>query len=236
MKQKKFKHLKVYKQLVKNLVEQKVLERGLLLCSDKVLKQIEREVKKEIAQKIGECEQKGDYNDYIAPNLYRAHCRRAGKTKKLYDMRYVLTSENGESSLSILSDTENIPPRTMMKCFSYRKGLVTKRTKSEQLVKDILKAANRVQCIFQKAFYICGSLYFADFYLPKYKVIWEIDGGYHKTTAQKKKDEKRTAFLESVGIKVVRIQNEETEDPTIIWENLLTLVKEDKNKKRQYKN
>lgn len=51
--------------------------------------------------------------------------------------------------------------------------------------------------------------YFADFCDIKNKLIFEIDGEYHFTDEQHKKDLKRTRDLVKVGFKVFRITNED---------------------------
>nr|DAU53572.1 MAG TPA: Very-short-patch-repair endonuclease [Caudoviricetes sp.] len=51
------------------------------------------------------------------------------------------------------------------------------------------------------------KLYFADIYLPELKVIMEIDGGYHYTNKQKRKDSNRSAGIWRMGYHVVRLSN-----------------------------
>ena len=53
------------------------------------------------------------------------------------------------------------------------------------------------------------KFYFADFCDPINKLIFEIDGGYHFTEDQIKKDLKRTRALVKEGFKIFRITNEE---------------------------
>jgi len=53
------------------------------------------------------------------------------------------------------------------------------------------------------------SGYILDFYCHKKRLSIEIDGGYHLTAAQKEKDQDRSAYLNSVGIKEIRFTNEE---------------------------
>jgi very-short-patch-repair endonuclease len=53
------------------------------------------------------------------------------------------------------------------------------------------------------------SIYIADFYCHKLKLIIEIDGGYHFSEEQKKLDEERTKDLEFQGLKVIRFTNDE---------------------------
>ena len=53
------------------------------------------------------------------------------------------------------------------------------------------------------------KFYFPDFLDRKNKIIFEVDGGYHFTEEQRKKDAKRTRDLCKAGYKVFRITNEE---------------------------
>lgn len=64
------------------------------------------------------------------------------------------------------------------------------------------------------------SLYIADFYCHKLKLIIEIDGGYHFTKEQIPKDEERTEILEFNGIRVIRFSNDE------VLLNIDTVLKE----------
>ena len=49
--------------------------------------------------------------------------------------------------------------------------------------------------------------FIADFYCHKARLVIEIDGAQHYEHEVKKYDEKRTEYLESIGIKVIRILN-----------------------------
>ena len=46
-----------------------------------------------------------------------------------------------------------------------------------------------------------------DFYCPKYKLAVELDGEVHFTEEAAAYDAKRTAYLNSVGVQVVRFEN-----------------------------
>ncbi len=52
------------------------------------------------------------------------------------------------------------------------------------------------------------KFYILDFYCHKKHLSIEIDGGYHNHLEQKEKDKKRTEYLNSVGIKEIRFQND----------------------------
>src|ERR1700752_2662790 len=79
----------------------------------------------------------------------------------------------------------------------YKKELIKKATKSELIFKDRLKKAG-IRFIFQKGFIAKNYHCIVDFYLPKpYKICIEIDGGYHDTEQQKKKDYSKDLYLKS---------------------------------------
>jgi very-short-patch-repair endonuclease len=52
--------------------------------------------------------------------------------------------------------------------------------------------------------------YIVDFYLPKYKIVFEVDGSSHE--GRENYDKKRDKLLRSRKIKVFRIKNEQTVD------------------------
>ena len=51
--------------------------------------------------------------------------------------------------------------------------------------------------------------YIADFYSAEAKLIIELDGSQHYEKGNQRKDQKRTEFLESYGLRVIRIPNNE---------------------------
>jgi very-short-patch-repair endonuclease len=73
--------------------------------------------------------------------------------------------------------------------------------------------------------------YIVDFYCHEYRLVVEIDGDSHYTEEAQIKDQKRTAFLESKGLTVVRFTNREVarniEGVMESLENLLNKIKEE---------
>jgi very-short-patch-repair endonuclease len=51
--------------------------------------------------------------------------------------------------------------------------------------------------------------YIVDFYCPEEKLVVELDGQVHFEEEQKKYDEERTRFIEALGIRVIRIENQD---------------------------
>ena len=66
--------------------------------------------------------------------------------------------------------------------------------------------------------------YYADFYLPQVRTIIEIDGGYHFTALQRKKDSNRSQGLWRLGYHVLRLSNKDARNPQKIV-NKLKLIK-----------
>ena len=61
----------------------------------------------------------------------------------------------------------------------------------------------------QERIIINQHVYFVDLYMRAYKVAIEVDGGYHKTNIQQKKDKERDNNLAVLGLLTIRIKNEE---------------------------
>lgn len=56
------------------------------------------------------------------------------------------------------------------------------------------------------------TIYFVDFYLPKHRIVIEVDGTYHDSSFMLRKDSERDNNFKSVGIRVIRVNNLETGD------------------------
>ncbi|MGI9920113.1 endonuclease domain-containing protein [Vibrio owensii] len=68
--------------------------------------------------------------------------------------------------------------------------------------------------------------YIVDFYCAELNLVIEIDGDSHFSTEGKEKDTKRDAFIEALGIKVLRFTNEEVMKQTeSVLERLFNLVR-----------
>ena len=102
-------------------------------------------------------------------------------------------------------------------------------TKSELLLlKTALKRfGKRVET--QHEIIVNGHIYFLDFYIKSLRVAIEVDGGYHSTAEQYAKDRERDANLASVGIKTIRIKNEQVPIKACI-EELLSVLQGRKKK------
>lgn len=81
------------------------------------------------------------------------------------------------------------------------------------ILEDCCRAL-RTKFIFQEIFVNkkTGRNYIADFYVPAFKTVFEIDGGYHQTLEQAKSDLARDKYFIGRKTKVIRILNEQTKD------------------------
>ena len=68
-------------------------------------------------------------------------------------------------------------------------------------------------------------IYFADLYLPEYRIIIELDGGYHNTKNQKRLDGNRSAGLWRMGFHVLRLANCDAYSREKIIRKLQTKIK-----------
>ena len=64
-----------------------------------------------------------------------------------------------------------------------------------------------IRFVHQAPFIFDRKIYFADFYIPSKRAIFEIDGQYHDGMAQSEYDEQRSECFEGNRIKVIRIPN-----------------------------
>lgn len=84
---------------------------------------------------------------------------------------------------------------------------------------DAEKAATKIcirlgyKIIQQQPIVTGRKLYFADIYLPEIKTIVELDGAYHFTKDQKRKDNNRSSGIWRLGYHVVRLNNHDARNP-----------------------
>ena len=99
----------------------------------------------------------------------------------------------------------------------FKKKLREKATPAEKQVKAIFKKI-KLKNSFQKGFYRLTGKYkgyhcIVDFYIPSLHLAIEIDGEYHNTAEQKRKDEfKDNLIAKRRKVKMLRIKNEEADE------------------------
>ena len=68
--------------------------------------------------------------------------------------------------------------------------------------------------------------FIVDFYCPKAKLVVELDGMQHYTPEGLAYDEERSAYLEGLGLKVVRFQNQEVDESFYLVCNKISEIAE----------
>ena len=103
--------------------------------------------------------------------------------------------------------------------FSKREWIETRRyelqfnaNKYEHILGEYL-IKHDVKFIHQAPFVICGRIYFLDFFIPSLRVAIEVDGVAHSYMRQKDKDLSRDCDFKSIGVKTIRISNDEVNSP-----------------------
>lgn len=89
---------------------------------------------------------------------------------------------------------------------SNRKRLLRRATTPERIARRMLSRIGR-RVTAQAFFMIRGRSYFLDFFFPDAMTAVEIDGSIHKLT--KEHDRKRDADFRSIGIRTIRVKNED---------------------------
>lgn len=72
----------------------------------------------------------------------------------------------------------------------------------------------KIEYVFQYPLFNEWYYAIADFFLPEYNLIIEIDGEIHKKKDIKDKDKRHNKFYESLGYKVLRLSNEKADNLT----------------------
>lgn len=90
---------------------------------------------------------------------------------------------------------------------SKRRRLRRDQTPAEELVWRFLRNRRTKNFKFRRQYSI--DKFVIDFYSPELKLAVEIDGDVHDLPEQKEHDTVRQSYLESFGIKFIRIRNEE---------------------------
>lgn len=85
-----------------------------------------------------------------------------------------------------------------------------KGTPVEKILWEILRNRQVLDLKFRRQHQI-GD-YIVDFYCNELKLIIELDGAYHFTETQQRKDKKREAYLTTIGNTVIRFKNETVEN------------------------
>lgn len=80
-------------------------------------------------------------------------------------------------------------------------------TEAEAALWQLLRNRKLIGCKFRRQ--VPVGRYVADFYCHERKLVVELDGGIHSDPDQRAHDQNRDAFLLSLGLRVLRLSNEE---------------------------
>ena len=86
-----------------------------------------------------------------------------------------------------------------------RRTLRKNQTLSEKKLWNYLRNKQLLNLKFFRQYSI--DYYIADFYCPKIKLVFELDGSQHFAEYSKDYDKVRTEIFESLGISVIRFRN-----------------------------
>lgn len=100
---------------------------------------------------------------------------------------------------------------TLQQYLAHWYGQTTRAPTAHELLFAAKLIANRIA--FRPEFPVLTekSFFTADFYIPKYKLLVEIDGGHHETKRQVMRDTMKDVVYRSMGYNVLRLKNSEVE-------------------------
>lgn len=108
--------------------------------------------------------------------------------------------------------TGNLRKEKQRICQQRSNELKKRATKYELIFKGKLEQAG-IKFIFQKICYAGNNLCIADFYLPNpYKLVIEIDGEYHNSADQIKRDKDKNLYYRNRGFRIKHIKNDDIEN------------------------
>jgi very-short-patch-repair endonuclease len=105
---------------------------------------------------------------------------------------------------------EKINNRTYLK--AKRKSLRSNLTSAEARLWKLIQNSKLDGIKFRRQ-HSLGN-YIVDFYCPKYLLVIELDGNIHFNPVNEEYDTKRTTYINSLGIKVIRFENKEVFEKT----------------------
>nr|WP_184195241.1 endonuclease domain-containing protein [Armatimonas rosea] len=91
-------------------------------------------------------------------------------------------------------------------------------TEAEETLWEMLRGKRLAGLRFRRQH--AYETYIFDFYCPEFRLIIEVDGGYHNSELQAEKDTERDNYLASCGFRIVRLTNSE-----VLHQLPLTLAK-----------
>lgn len=102
----------------------------------------------------------------------------------------------------------------LIKGKQFEKELRSNITATEKQFKKLVGQAKKKYKLkfkmnFQKGWYKDSAFFISDFYFPESNTTIELDGKSHNKKKQKEQDSRKEAYLKSIGVKTVRIQNNE---------------------------
>jgi very-short-patch-repair endonuclease len=92
------------------------------------------------------------------------------------------------------------------------------------LIAEVSNAVRGLKYAVQRPFFVADGISFiADFYIPKFGLVVEVDGSDHRTLTGRAKDAWRTTVLQEINgvVDVVRFANNELDNPIVCKRKLI---------------
>lgn len=108
-----------------------------------------------------------------------------------------------------------------------RKDLFNSRSEAEKTAARLIGQLG-YKTVAQAIFETSRRTIFADLYIPSLDAVVEIDGGYHNSEEQRRKDRNRTMLLRRTGVShVIRLTNRDARNVTKIKSKIDAIIRKD---------
>lgn len=102
--------------------------------------------------------------------------------------------------------------------------LLEKSTSAEKTASAILSKMN-IPHVKQYPIWTGRKKYYADIYIPMFKLVLEIDGRYHFTDEQNRLDNNRSAGIRRLGYHICRLSNKDARNHVKILSKIKRYMK-----------
>lgn len=139
--------------------------------------------------------------------LYRSEWRK-GIKKGCKSASNVIVRDGTGKVINIIGTVSK--PKAEKRRYDMRKRPTFVEERFFKIVSKYVQRDFSLKPVFQKIIYGHNFFYIIDIYIPKAKLAIEIDGRHHQDNeGQRKHDIIRDKYLRSIGIDIIRFQNQE---------------------------
>lgn len=150
-----------------------------------------------------------------SPKASKKRSCRAPSRKVVFTPLDLHNAKSYMEDMAVIANLAYISPSRRDWIETNRYKLQNAASKCEHRVGEYLLDKG-IKFIHQAPFIVYGRIYFADFFLPQFNRIIEVDGKYHQGFTRSEKDADRDVDFRSIGIKTIRVTSGEAMNDSVL--------------------